>query len=267
MRGFSLIELSIVLVILGLLTGGILGGQSLIRASELRSLSSEMSRYATAVHTFRDKYMALPGDFPGATRFWGFSGTTVSPGCATNSSAATASPGTCDGDGDAAIEFPTAANRTGEAFQAWKQLALAGLVEGTYSGNAGSIAATAYVPGTNSPQARITNTVGWMLTYVKNDGSSPSTHMLNLDYTNWMGVGDAYRNGNDGSYADDGFLKNEEAWNIDTKLDDGHPRQGKLHAMGFDTQCTTSASGTDRTASYNLSATRADACALLFNYQ
>lgn len=266
MRGFSLVELSIVLVILGLLTGGVLGGQSLIRAAELRSLSSEMSRYSTAVNTFRDKYIGLPGDISNATRFWGFSGTTASPGCTTNSSAATASPGTCDGDGDGIIRDATAASRTGESFQAWKQLALAGMVEGSYSGNAGNLAAGHYLPGTNAPGARIGTTVGWMLTYIKND-TSPSAHMLNLNYLNWMGVGDVYRNGSQGSWADDGFIKNEEAWSIDTKLDDGLPGQGKLHAMGLDTQCTTSATGTDRTATYNLSSARVDACSLLFNYQ
>jgi len=51
-HGFSLVELSIVLVILGLLTGGILGGQSLIRAAELRSIASDLFRYGTAVNSF-----------------------------------------------------------------------------------------------------------------------------------------------------------------------------------------------------------------------
>ena len=69
--GFSLVELSIVLVILGLLVGGVLTGQSLIRAAELRSVSTEYSRYVASVHTFRDKYFALPGDMTNATQFWG----------------------------------------------------------------------------------------------------------------------------------------------------------------------------------------------------
>jgi prepilin-type N-terminal cleavage/methylation domain-containing protein len=47
-QGFSLIELSIVLVILGLLTGGILTGQNLIRAAELRSITTQHQGYQTA---------------------------------------------------------------------------------------------------------------------------------------------------------------------------------------------------------------------------
>ncbi|MGB1539971.1 MAG: prepilin-type N-terminal cleavage/methylation domain-containing protein, partial [Rickettsiales bacterium] len=55
-RGFSLVELSIVLVILGLLTGGILGGQSLIRAAEMRAIATEYDAWKTAVNVFKDKY-------------------------------------------------------------------------------------------------------------------------------------------------------------------------------------------------------------------
>ncbi|MBY6117485.1 prepilin-type N-terminal cleavage/methylation domain-containing protein [Mameliella alba] len=70
--GFSLVELSIVLVILGLLIGGVLTGQNLIRAAELRSVMTEFKTYQTAVMTFRDKYFALPRDMTNATDFfWG----------------------------------------------------------------------------------------------------------------------------------------------------------------------------------------------------
>ena len=71
---FSLVELSIVLVILGLLTGGILTGQSLIRAAEMRSIVTELQRYQTAARSFQDKYFALPGDMRNATDFWGAPG-------------------------------------------------------------------------------------------------------------------------------------------------------------------------------------------------
>jgi prepilin-type N-terminal cleavage/methylation domain-containing protein len=261
-NGFTLVELSIVLVILGLLAGGVLSGQSLIRAAELRSISTDSGRYATAVTAFRDKYFALPGDMGEATRFWSFAGTTTSPGCVTNSAAATAAPGTCDGNGNGIIADAASAGGTGESFQAWRQLALAGLVEGSYSGNAGTAGPADYVTDANAPRGRIGRTL-WMLTYINNTPTPISSHLFDYNYLNWMGVG---AGSGTGSWADDGFLKNEEAWNIDTKLDDGKPATGKVHGMGMDTGCTTSTGNTDHSVDYALSNSAANACALLFNY-
>ena len=69
--GFTLVELSIVLVILGLLVGGVLTGQSLIHAAELRAVTTEHDKFVTAINTFRDKYMALPRRMSNAVRYWG----------------------------------------------------------------------------------------------------------------------------------------------------------------------------------------------------
>ena len=63
-RGFSLVELSIVLVILGLLVGGVLGGQALIKASEMKKTLSQLDTIRSSVNTFREKYQHLPGDMP-----------------------------------------------------------------------------------------------------------------------------------------------------------------------------------------------------------
>lgn len=67
---FSLVELSIVLVILGLLVGGILAGKSMIRQSELRSLVTQKEQVAQGVYAFRDKYLAMPGEFYDYKRVW-----------------------------------------------------------------------------------------------------------------------------------------------------------------------------------------------------
>ena len=61
-EGFTLIELSIVLVIIGLIVGGVLTGQSLISAAEVRAQISQIEKYNSAVNTFRSKFNALPGD-------------------------------------------------------------------------------------------------------------------------------------------------------------------------------------------------------------
>lgn len=68
-RGFTLIELSIVLVIIGLIVGGVLVGQDLIKAAEIRATISQMEKYDTAANTFRGKYNGLPGDLLNAQNF------------------------------------------------------------------------------------------------------------------------------------------------------------------------------------------------------
>jgi len=62
--GFTLIEAAIVLVVIGLILGVVLQGQSLIRNAEYRSLKSDISDYQSAFYAFRDRYNRLPGDMP-----------------------------------------------------------------------------------------------------------------------------------------------------------------------------------------------------------
>ena len=60
--GFTLVELAIVLVIIGLIVGGVLVGQDLIKAATVRSTVTDIEKYNGAVTTFRSKYNGLPGD-------------------------------------------------------------------------------------------------------------------------------------------------------------------------------------------------------------
>lgn len=255
--GFTLVELSIVLVILGLLTGGILAGQSLIRAAELRAVTSEYQRYATAAHTFRDKYFGIPGDFRDATRFWGRSSS--NSWCITNSSATiNATTGVCDGDGDGIlIDTGATANQSGEMFQFWRQLAAAGLIEGTYSGIAGNTSGVDHDYGTNAPASRLTN-AGWGSSYVNNSGGG-LTSIFQFNYRNSLVVG-----GDDGNWSDNPRFKAEEAWNIDTKMDDGKPGQGKIHTYPAGGSCSNAASNTDFNAEFTLTNTTQNACVLIF---
>lgn len=65
--GFSLVELAIVLIVIGLIIGGILKGQDLIESARLKSALSQVNEFRLATATFMDKYDAMPGDFDKAS--------------------------------------------------------------------------------------------------------------------------------------------------------------------------------------------------------
>ena len=65
-NGFTLIEIAIVLVIIGLLWGGVLKGQELITGARVRNLISQQDGIKAAFFGFQDRYLALPGDYRAA---------------------------------------------------------------------------------------------------------------------------------------------------------------------------------------------------------
>jgi prepilin-type N-terminal cleavage/methylation domain-containing protein len=256
---FSLVELSIVLVILGLLTGGILGGQALIRAAELRAVSTEYNRWVTATQTFRDKYFALPGDMSNGTQFWGRMNSNAD--CVTNSSASVVSTGVCDGNANGLMEGPAAASQSAERFQYWRELAITGLIEGTYNGLAGSAGTAHSTGGVNVPISKLSNALWFTFNQPNFAGN---TNMFAYDYGNYLVVGATLAN----NWPFGAAFRAEEAWNIDTKMDDGLPVRGRVVALESNTftgtsRCTTATSNTDNTGAYNLS-NSALACALFF---
>lgn len=94
--GFTLFELSIVLVIIGLLAGGIVVGQSLSEAASISQAINMHTQLQSAWNSFRSTYNAIPGDMKDATQYWD-----VDDICPTLPG--TASPtntGTCNGNGD-----------------------------------------------------------------------------------------------------------------------------------------------------------------------
>src|SRR5574340_953451 len=68
--GFTLIEIAIVLVIIGLLLGGILKGQELITQGRIRNVSNDFQSVTAAINLYQDRYRALPGDDVGAAARW-----------------------------------------------------------------------------------------------------------------------------------------------------------------------------------------------------
>jgi prepilin-type N-terminal cleavage/methylation domain-containing protein len=244
--GFSLVELSIVLVILGLLTGGILTGQSLIRAAELRAITTEVEQFAVAVNTFKGKYFALPGDMNNATAFWGSAN-----GVSCNAGNTTAGTGTqtCNGNADGLIKHSDS-NGYNEIYMFWQHLANSGLMSGIYTGMAvepdGQTTQRVQI-GVNGFQSKIGGATYFIETYNWGGSSTRFTY----DYVNSLQFGKP----ESGLRPTDAIITVEEAWNIDKKTDDGQPGRGKLFAMR--SECITGSLNTPLTATYNLSGTGA----------
>lgn len=251
--GFSLVELSIVLVILGLLTGGILGGQSLIHAAELRSITKEYETFQTAINTFKDKYFAVPGDMRNATDFWGYADTSGSGGeCGDPAADTGTGTETCNGTGNGRVaDFFQGEDY--EWYRFWQHLSNAGLITGNYTGvGTGSPS----VLGTNVPASKFGG-VGWIMAHIGN----------------YPGDGDAYQADYGSEFivgAPDGWnvsgpaFSPEEAWNIDTKVDDGIPGTGKVIIYHW-AECSTATAADEVTEPYDLSVTGA-VCTIQFTH-
>ena len=212
-------ELSIVLVILGLLVGGVLSGRSLIKAAELRSVPTDFNRYYAASMTFKDKYFSLPGDMTNATAFWGTS-------TACGGASAT---GTCNGDGNGAINDVAGGMPSTEIYMFWQHMAKAGMIEGNYSGPL----ATDVIAGISVPKSRIANAYFTFPADVSGNGSyfrvGIGQELLTLRNNLVFGSRADDSSGNGGDFRGvGGALTSAEAWNIDTKMDDGRPFTGKV---------------------------------------
>jgi prepilin-type N-terminal cleavage/methylation domain-containing protein len=244
-KGFSLVELSIVLVILGLLTGGILSGQSLIRAAELRSVVTEYQRYVTAVQSFRNQYMALPGDMKNASAFWGRN----NAACPTHGGASTPN-GTCNGNGDNIVTYDvTTANATNENFQFWHQLSLSGLISGNFTGvnhsttNEAASRRNGYL-GVNVPAGRI-GTSRWNILHIDSSEVIVASHfrILGSRFEIFEGVvlGNVH------------LLTSEEMYSLDSKIDDTKPFSGEFGSVRIPCSTAPNNNPSNVNADYNLS--------------
>jgi len=198
-KGFTLIEIAIVLVIIGLLLGGVLKGQELITGARVRNLISQQDGIKAAFFGFQDRYRALPGDYAAA-------GANINCG---------PPPAQCaGGDGNGRIEDPTtpgAVATVHEEIIAWHHLTAAGFINGSYSADS-SVSAPA---DGNTPKNPYSTYIRLAYDNQYGDpgvGTTPKKH--NLKTGNQVPI--------------------EIIAEVDRKIDDGRPTSGAFQFSEFD---------------------------------
>ena len=224
--GFTLIELSIVLVIIGLIVGGVLVGQDLIKAGETRATITQVEKYNAEANTFKGKYGWLPGDIPDpyATQF-GFQARGQYGG---------------EGDGNGILEgvWTHGSNNNfgleqsaGETPMFWADLSAAKMIDGAFT--------------TASP----TNAIAATLTSTPNIGALfPAAKLGNGNYIYVYSLSALGNGGNGKNYfgmsgvtsvnnllcgdvSSSPTVTVAQAYNIDKKIDDGLPNSGNVVAQ------------------------------------
>ncbi len=192
--GFTVLELSVVLVIIGLLIAGVLVGQDMLRQSRIQSVVVDIKNFRSAISLFQEQYNDLPGDITDAFDYW-------DTDCAATAAA-------CNGDGDGAIEEDDDAADTKEALKLWQQLVLAKQMPGNYTG------VDAGVPDVqievNAPPSKIPE-----------GGYLPVNATVYTETDNFIAFGSERNDAVEGE-----VVNALEAWQIDNKMDDGKAAEG-----------------------------------------
>ncbi len=220
-RGFTLIELSIVLVIIGLIIGGVLVGRDLIAGATVRAQISQIEKYNTAIHTFRVKYGYLPGDIPepAASSF----------GLQTRGQYAGEGDGNNILEGvisDAASQNCPTCNAAGETVMLWEDLSFANLIDATFS--AASPTTPVAVPMILTEAT--TPPINKYFPRAKFDGQS-YVYAWSQNGVNYFCIAAI-----DSLYNVSGYVHSspsmtvQMAYAIDAKIDDGLPRSGRIYA-------------------------------------
>lgn len=228
-KGFSLVELAIVLAVIGLLVGGVMAGRALITGGEQRAIVAEIGAYDQAIGSFYEQHGFFPGDLPTATTAWGIAaGATGND--ATCRAAESFTTATCNGNGNGWIGdafSTTAASRdpaTGANYEwahAWKHLANSGLIGGKFS-NTEHAATSSMRPGYNVPSSDAAGG-GYSVFHVNSYAGNANTYAV-AGMRHILSYG-AQLNSNP---TNGPVLTPEQAMHIDQKIDNGRPSTGKI---------------------------------------
>ena len=195
-RAFTLIELSIVLIVIGLIVSAIVGGQSLIKQSKITKAIHNVKLYQSAIHLFQDEFEALPGDIDDAETYWG--------------------AGSGNGNGDGNVQ-------NAEICYVWNHLSLADVLPTRYGFQANCLGGTPhYQTGITAPSfLHDESAIAFGIT--NNMGHSSDFSNLPDRKKAFIAV-----EANDGDF---GAVTTKEAITIDKKMDDGAPMSGAVYGF------------------------------------
>lgn len=210
-EGFSLVELAMALLIIGLLVAAVLQGQELVKNAKVSRTISQANEYFRAVNAFENLYGGLPGDLADADN--------ELPGCRENA--------TCEsGDGNGVINedggdgtdwlgwtTPSVASLSSESVQFWKHLALAELIDGVDVDFTG----TDFAWGVSHPRSAF----GGGIEFFYDDATAMGTAFHTFRFSRG-----AIRSGTHKRYLY--IVSPLVAYTIDRKADDGLAWQGKI---------------------------------------
>jgi len=219
--GFTLIELAIVLVIIGLLIGGIVVGRDLIKVSEMRAQITQIEKYTTAVTVFRLRYGALPGDIPDPTA----------------SSFGLAARGTFGGEGNgngimegvygSRTSFDGAKESCGENVAFWMDLSSVGFIDGTFT-----LAKLDCSSGIVNPLTASSSPALKDYFPIARLSADNYVYVWSINGVNHFTVsGITQVNGSFGTMTPVAKMSVGQGYSIDTKIDDGIPKTGKVRTM------------------------------------
>jgi prepilin-type N-terminal cleavage/methylation domain-containing protein len=232
---FSLVELSIVIIIIGLLFVGVTGGSKLIKSAKLNKVMRDVSAVDTSFLAFLQAYDGYPGDYNDAQSFWGTSGVV-------------------NGDGDGKIEVVASATTNDEVSSAFSHMAKAELTDGIYD-----------ITITNGSYAALSelNSRMVIVNEVNSTGASLGGFASSLAAKNMILLGRttsvARAVGEAGVHS--AFISPRDMFTLDSKFDDGSPISGKISYRDESSSVgnVTSATCTDGSSAYLSSGSTADA--------
>lgn len=200
--GFSLVEMSITLLITALAIAAITGGAHLMEIARINKLLATLGFYKNAAEDFRAKYKFLPGDLPNASDYWEDGG------------AAT------DGDGNNRIDDAVNPNCRTECLRAWRHLGKSNMINGSFTGETSTATDSGYEIDVNVPESTVKSAF-YFMRYGELYGRTG----------NFVQISSGEETG-----PNEGGILPETARIIDKKTDDADPADGGIFAARGESQ-------------------------------